>query len=233
MTCNCKCCCGCCCDGSTGSQTLEPSCEAPKVFHGKGTICDVCCDLGEIREDIDSEEDCPGTWVVNGRCTGCTPPPCCCYWSCDYVAELVWPDIENPEDIPDVGDAMIAAGWALVFGMWRKTIKGEENCNDPGVAADKEQDLESEVDAIVADLGGYSSVDIDLGSSGPGCIDGVTQQGCEETYLGTFHAGKTCLENPCCSGSCDEENPCKNTLSTGWDCDCVDGACAPAENPLP
>ena len=68
MTCSCKCCCGCCCDGEAGSQSLEPACEAPKVFHGKGTICDVCCDLGEIREDITTEEDCPGTWVTNGRC---------------------------------------------------------------------------------------------------------------------------------------------------------------------
>ena len=80
MTCSCKCCCGCCCDGETGSQTLESPCESPKVFHGKGTICDVCCDLGEIREDITTEEDCPGTWVTNGRCleNPCvyTCPPC-------------------------------------------------------------------------------------------------------------------------------------------------------------
>ena len=78
MTCACKCCCGCCCDGATGSQSLEAPCTSPKVFHGKGTICDVCCDLGEIREDIDSEEDCPGTWVTNGRCKAsvCDPPPC-------------------------------------------------------------------------------------------------------------------------------------------------------------
>jgi hypothetical protein len=79
MTCSCKCCCGCCCDGATGSQSLEPPCTSPKVFHGKGTICDVCCDLGEIREDIDSEEDCPGTWVVNGRCL---ENPCGCV-ACD------------------------------------------------------------------------------------------------------------------------------------------------------
>jgi hypothetical protein len=82
MTCNCKCCCGCCCDGEEGSQTLEAPCTAPKEFKGKGTICDVCCDLGEIREDIESEEDCPGTWVTNGRCmeTPCEPP---CSGSCD------------------------------------------------------------------------------------------------------------------------------------------------------
>jgi hypothetical protein len=68
MACSCKCCCGCCCDGETGEQKLERQCTSPKEFQGKGTSCDVCCDLGEIREDIDSEEDCPGTWVVNGRC---------------------------------------------------------------------------------------------------------------------------------------------------------------------
>ncbi len=79
MACSCKCCCGCCCDGETGEQKLESQCTAPKEFQGKGTICDVCCDLGEIREDIDSEEDCPGTWVVNGRCQD---DPCCTETEC-------------------------------------------------------------------------------------------------------------------------------------------------------
>jgi len=80
MTCSCKCCCGCCCDGETGSQSLEPPCTSPKVFHGKGTICDVCCDLGEIREDITEEGECPGTWVVNGRCleNPCDVSGACC-----------------------------------------------------------------------------------------------------------------------------------------------------------
>jgi hypothetical protein len=68
MACSCKCCCGCCCDGETGEQKLERQCTSPKEFQGKGTICDVCCDLGEIREDITEESECPGTWVVNGRC---------------------------------------------------------------------------------------------------------------------------------------------------------------------
>jgi hypothetical protein len=87
MTCACKCCCGCCCDGETGSQTLETPCTAPKVFHGKGTICDVCCDLGEIRDDIDSEEDCPGTWVTNGRCL---ETPCGGGCDCD-LSDGNWP----------------------------------------------------------------------------------------------------------------------------------------------
>ena len=68
MACSCKCCCGCCCDGETGEQKLERQCTSPKEFQGKGTSCDVCCDLGEIREDITEEGECPGTWVVNGRC---------------------------------------------------------------------------------------------------------------------------------------------------------------------
>lgn len=216
MPCNCKCCCGCCCDGSTGSQTLYNQCEDPKVFHGKGTLCDVCCDLGEIREDITAEEDCPGTWVVNGRCQenpcGCSgscdeenpcPEGCycldgqcvaataCCIWSCDYIAEILWPDIENPEDVPDISDAMIDAGWVLVAGAWRKTIKGEENCDDAEVAAAKSQDLQDEVDAIVSGQGGYSTVTIDGDSSGAACIDGLTQQECE-AESGFFHAGAEC-----------------------------------------
>jgi hypothetical protein len=177
----------------------------------------------------------------------CCPGNACCYWSCDYIAEIIWPDIENPEDIPDISEAMAAAGWVGGFFLppndvpvWVKTIRGEENCDDPELAAQKSQELQAEIDGIVGGLGGFSIVI--LGTvvngffSGPGCMDCATQQACEETYLGTFHAGKTCVENPCCSGACDEETPClgvRSPPSTGWDCDCVDAECAPAENPLP
>jgi hypothetical protein len=92
MACQCKCCCGCCCDGETGDQTLESQCTSPQEFQGKGTICDVCCDLGEIREDITEESECPGTWVVNGRCLenpcgcetdeDCGEDGCCCDNAC-------------------------------------------------------------------------------------------------------------------------------------------------------
>ena len=177
--------------------------------------------------------DCaPGCACVNGVCC---PANACCYWSCDYIAELVWPDIENPEDFPDVSDAMIAAGWGLVDGQWLKTIRGEENCDDLAVALAKFQALEAEVNAVVGEQGGVSIVSGGF-FRGPGCMDCATQQECEETYLGTFHAGKLCSENPCCSGACDEETPClgvRSPPSTGWDCDCVGAECVPAENPLP
>lgn len=132
MPCNCKCCCGCCCDGETGAQSLEPQCEPPKVFHGKGTQCDVCCDLGEIREDIDSEESCPGEWVVNGRCqenpcgcedgSDCPEGQTCCGGSCceefRYLCidggEVVEPGQlceDDPERaIPDA-PGLIATSW--------------------------------------------------------------------------------------------------------------------------
>jgi hypothetical protein len=133
MTCACKCCCGCCCDGETGSQTLETPCTSPKVFHGKGTICDVCCDLGEILEDIDSEEDCPGTWVTNGRCleTPCEPP---CSGSCDE---------ENPcpEGCACVDGECVELGVCCV-------------CTDGfnGLIMDACFATEEEMDAYVADL---------------------------------------------------------------------------------
>jgi hypothetical protein len=87
MACNCKCCCGCCCDGETGEQKLGAQCTSPKVFHGKGKLCDVCCDLGEIREDITEEDECPGTWVVNGRClvNPCEDGPCVPCQNCSLV----------------------------------------------------------------------------------------------------------------------------------------------------
>jgi len=194
-----------------------------------GSEC--CCT--KCSGPCDTSGDCaPGCACVNGVCC---PPNACCFWSCDYVADIFWPEIENPEDIPDISEAMTAAGWVLVGGWWRKTIKGEENCNDPEVYGPKVLGLEAEIDGIVGELGGGFIVNIDgqPGISGPGCMDCATQQECEEVYLGTFHAGKLCGENPCCSGACDEENPCKNTTSTGWDCDCVEEECVPAENPLP
>jgi hypothetical protein len=125
MTCNCKCCCGCCCDGSTGSQTLESPCTAPKVFHGKGTICDVCCDLGEIRDDIDSEEDCPGTWVTNGRCleTPCETP---CSGPCDE---------ENPcpEGCECVdGECVAAVGCCCIGGSPDQSKTTQFSCESAG-----------------------------------------------------------------------------------------------------
>jgi hypothetical protein len=89
MACSCKCCCGCCCDGETGEQKLERQCTSPKEFQGKGTSCDVCCDLGEIREDITEESECPGTWVVNGRCQDAPCDPC---QPCD---DCSWPASRN------------------------------------------------------------------------------------------------------------------------------------------
>ena len=100
MTCACKCCCGCCCDGETGSQTLETPCTSPKVFHGKGTICDVCCDLGEIRDDIDSEEDCPGTWVTNGRCLETPCGECETDEDCEWVLDCGCDPEPDPNPFP-------------------------------------------------------------------------------------------------------------------------------------
>ena len=177
---------------------------------------------------------------------GCGAEPCepcepevgaCCFWSCDYMVDIIWPDIENPEDVPDISNAMISAGWINLAGpgfySWRKIIIGE-NCFDPAVFAAKVQELQGEVDGIVGGQGGFSVVTVDSTASGPGCHDqwingGVTKQQCEEEYLGTFYAGKTCDENPCCSGSCDETNPC-GYLATGWDCECVNGECVAVEN---
>lgn len=203
-----------------------------------------CCCNNKCSGPCETSGDCaPGCACVNGVCC---PANACCYWSCDYIAELVWPEIENPEDIPDVSEAMIAAGWVGGFFLppndvpvWVKTIRGEENCDDPE-NDQKIQQLQAEIDEIVGGLGGLSIVILGTVAngffSGPGCLDCVTQQECEETYLGTFHAGKLCSENPCCSGACDEETPClgvRSPPSTGWDCDCVGAECVPAENPLP
>ena len=161
-----------------------------------------------------------GNALASGAECCCCPANACCYWSCDYIAELVWPEIENPEDIPDVSEAMIAAGWGLVDGQWLKTIRGEENCDDPAVAAAKFQALEAEVNAIVGGQGGFSIVTAGF-FLGPGCMDCATQQECEEVYLGTFHANKKCSEEPCCSGPCPNGN-----VDCAPGCKCVAGKCA-------
>ena len=91
---------------------------------------------------------------------------------------------------------MTAAGWVLVGGWWRKTVKGQENCDDPEVAAQIIAGLEAEVNAALANLGGQvNMVVIDPLNSGHGCIEVGTQQQCTET--GTFHAGQLCEDNVC------------------------------------
>ena len=172
----------------------------------------------------------------------------CCFWYCEYYGEPYWPDIEDPENVPDIteySDAMIAAGWSFgdggSVGWWWKGIYGVENCDDEDVAAQTIQDLEAEITGIVGNLGGFGFVFLADFAAGPACIE-ADQQYCEENLLGTFHAGKACADNPCCSKSCDEneEHPCYSrtrvtpggmpyvSTATGWDCDCVDGECAPA-----
>jgi hypothetical protein len=118
------------------------------------------------------------------------------------VAEISWPDIEDPDDIPDISAGMIAAGWVFLDGVgYVKTITGEVDCDDPENAADKNQELEDEVDAIVAGDGGVSAVTLIPEFSGLFCADDITQEECEETYAGVFRPGVTCDEEPC------EENP--------------------------
>jgi hypothetical protein len=127
----------------------------------------------------------------------------CCGWSCDYVADIIWPEIEDPEDIPDISTAMIAAGWFFRDGVgYVKVITGEVDCDDPESVTVKAAQLEAEVNAIVAGAGGVcEDVALIPEVSGFGCLDGLTQEECEETYSGTFREGVRCDAEPC------EENP--------------------------
>jgi hypothetical protein len=148
-----------------------------------------------------------GKLAANEAC--CCDSGACCGWACEYVAEIIWPEIEDPEDFPDISAAMIAAGWFFFGevvgggprGEWRKDIFGEENCEDPEAVAQKQQELEAEVDGIVNGLGGVVFVLLDPSTSSLFCFDNLTQQACEETYAGVFRPGVTCDEEPC------EENP--------------------------
>ena len=144
--------------------------------------------------------------VVHGDKLGTEQACCCsgscCLWSCEYVADIIFPDIEDPEDIPDISAGMIAAGWFFRDGVgYVKVITGEVDCDDPENVAEKNAELEAEVDAIVAGAGGVSDVNLIPEVSGFGCLDRLTQEECEETYSGTFRAGVRCDEDEC------EENP--------------------------
>lgn len=68
MACTCLCCCGCCCDGLTGTQQRPVNCASPKVHKGNGTVCGVCCVDGEPDPEVETEEECPGVWIVHGKC---------------------------------------------------------------------------------------------------------------------------------------------------------------------
>lgn len=124
----------------------------------------------------------------------------CCGWICDYVAEIIWPDIENPEDVPAIDTP---PGWILMpdgvpgIGQYRKTINGEENCNDPESVAAQVTSLQAELDAIVAGQGGFSQVSFDPDASGQGCLPvEVTEQTCSGTYAGVWYATQQeCFDN--------------------------------------
>ena len=128
------------------------------------------------------------------------PLGACCGWVCDYVAEIIWPDIENPEDIPAIDTP---EGWILMpggvpgVGQYRKVINGEENCNDPEVVAAKVTELQAELDAIVAGQGGFSQVSLDPDVSGQGCLPiEVPEQTCSGTYAGVWYATiEECWDN--------------------------------------
>ena len=134
-----------------------------------------------------------GTAVVEpADCDGPPPEECCvpptygvcCGWSCDYVAEIIWPDIENPEDVPEVDPP---EGWILNGpGFWTKVIEGVENCDDPDVYAAIKAELEAELDAVVAPLGGFSVVSLYPDTSGQHCIN-ATEQECADTFSGTWY----------------------------------------------
>jgi hypothetical protein len=173
----------------------------PLMKDGKiGTEQECCCK--KCQGPCDEENPCPeGCVCRNGVCVEATDS--CCGWSCDYVADIEFPDIEDPEDIPDISAGMIAAGWVFRDGVgYVKTITGEVDCDDPESVTVKAAQLEAEVDAIVEGDGGVcEDVALIPEVSGFGCLDGLTQEECEETYSGTFREGVRCDEEPC------EENP--------------------------
>jgi hypothetical protein len=135
-------------------------------------------------------------------CSSPTPTPAptgsCCGWSCDYLADIIWPEIEDPQDIPDISDSMIAAGWVFIDGLgWVKTVTGEVDCDDPQSVTVKAAELEDEVDAIVVGEGGFSEVSLVPEFSGLFCADDITQEECEQTYSGTWRPGVSCSDEPC------------------------------------
>ena len=133
-----------------------------------------------------------------GCCCGASPDGGCCGWVCDYVAEIIWPDIENPEDIPAIDTP---DGWILMpggvpgIGEYRKTINGEENCDDQDAVAAKVVELQAELDGLVAGQGGHSQVSLDPSISGQGCIP-ATEQECSDEFAGTWYETlEECFDN--------------------------------------
>lgn len=174
-----------------------------------------------------------GKLLVGDPSCCCSSSGVCCFWLCEYEVDIGWPDIENPEDVPDpasYSDALVEAGWVNIETppgfRWVKDIIGVENCNNYEVSAQTKLDLEAEVNGIVGDLGGNAFV-FPADSFGPACIDDSSREYCERGEGGNvFHPGKTCAEI-CCPFPCSEEHPCPEG------CECVDGACSSVQNPLP
>ena len=181
-----------CCIGGTVNQAIDTE-EACTVAGGDwvtGHACDEYpCGSPPCNCFCDEEHPCPSECeCVDGQCV---PPPIdgeCCGWVCDYVAEIIWPDIENPEDIPAIDTP---DGWILMpggvpgIGEYRKTI-GEENCDNPDAVAAKVVELQAELDGLVAGQGGHSQVSLDPSISGQGCIP-ATEQECSDEFAGTWY----------------------------------------------
>ena len=164
---------------------------------GSGAAC--CCD-DQCQGPCETSADCgSGCDCVDGECVEEEAVEGgCCGWICDYVAEIIWPEIENPEDIPAIDTP---DGWILMpggvpgIGEYRKTIKGVENCDDPELVAAKVAELQAELDALVAGQGGSSLVQLDPALSGQGCFAAFEQE-CLEDYAGTWYATQEeCWEN--------------------------------------
>lgn len=161
------------------------------VLNGDGIVTLITWqDGGPLFRDgkIGTEQDC----CCDG---GDAPLGSCCGWICDYVADIIWPDIENPEDIPayEPPEGWFAGG----PGFLTKTINGVEDCDDPDFVEAKVAELQAELDAVVAPLGGFSVVSLNAETSGLGCLPvEVTEQTCSDTYAGTWYATfEECLEN--------------------------------------
>jgi hypothetical protein len=82
------------------------------------------------------------------------------------VASILWPGIEDPEDVPEIDPP---EGWTPISGgIWQKEIIGVENCDDPDDYT-IQSELQAELNALLAGLGGDALVQLDSQLSGLVC----------------------------------------------------------------
>ena len=172
-----------------------------------------------------------GSLLLKGGMLTTSQPCCCVGGACclpercvlSFIASFPGVSASAPEIAGYAGEVLNTSEGSTVCA-YRKVLQvGQEQCSlsSQEVIAETAQ-----IDAAVEALGGVSAVynPTWLAAS---CEDGLTQASCEQQG-GTYHAGKTCAQNPCVNSCCLPDGTCVENL-TQSECESCGEGCPPVD----